>query len=83
MERQNILDPGSEIHMCALQFVFLPRTDMSLASPQPEKFSNRYSTLKDALESNFTVECVVLTIANAALSVKYWTCKLSPFLIGL
>ena len=35
-----------------------------------------------ALESNFTIEFVVLTIANTALSIKYLTCKLS-FLIGL
>ena len=53
------------------------------SGPWPEKFSNRGTILKDALASNFTIEFVVLTIANTALAIKYLTCKLSSFLIGL
>ena len=55
----------------------------ALQARSQKKFSNRGTIVKDTLELNFTIEFVVLKIANTALSIKYWTCKLSSFLIGL
>ena len=64
-----IKEPSIDWQVCPAFSVLSFICQLSHPGQQPEIFSNRGIILKDALESNFTIEFVALTLANPEPSI--------------